>query len=397
VASIRERRSAGGETTFQVLYRVDGKQRSTTFRAAPRPHRPENFAADFKALVDILGPEKALATLAGQSSGGLTVDELAERFFAWKEGDVTPRTMADYRRDYANWIRPVLGDRVAESVDEMDVQQLVDSMRAKLEPKSVADRHMLLHSIYKFGSARTRRLVTHNPCTETQLPKRVAKPAKGVTLPEYHALAAAARAVDPDAADLVEFIAGTGWRFSEAIALTAGHVEDTERGTYATMSAVFRRDCQNRSVHTVDVAKSRAGLRRTRLPRRVAELVLRRVVGKAPEDLVFTNSAGRRWHQQNFLARLWPRIEAEAQLGRHVTPHALRHTHVAMLDRAGVPLAEMQRRMGHESIQTTIDVYGGMIDDIDDAALERLDAMLDPTPADGEVVAGGVVLRRELL
>lgn len=36
----------------------------------------------------------------------------------------------------------------------------------------------------------------------------------------------------------------------------------------------------------------------------------------------------------------------------------LRHTHVAWLILRGVPLPVIQQQLGHESIQTTIDVYG---------------------------------------
>jgi integrase len=367
-----------------------------TSDSAPRPHALENYAADYKALVDILGADRALATLAAAEDGGLTVDQLAERFFDWKAGDVTPRTLADYRRDYDNWTRPALGSRLADSVDELDVQRLVDEMRQRLEPKSVADRHMLLFSMFKFGSTKTRRLVGHNPCLETQLPKRTKKPVKGATLAEYHAIITAARAVDPDAADLIEFIAGTGWRWSEAAALRVGNVEQYEEDgvthTSAVMTAVFRKDAAQRQIRTDDAAKSDAGFRRSRLSPRVARMVERRCVGRGPAELMFTNAAGRKWYQQNFLSRTWTAILDRAGLERRVTPHALRHSHVAMLDRAKASMPEIQRRIGHENIQTTIGTYGGMIDQIGDEALVAIDRMLEPpsTPA-GEVVPGEVV------
>jgi len=65
------------------------------------------------------------------------------------------------------------------SIDESDVQRLVDHMAGRLSPKSVGDRYMLLHSMFQFGKAKSRGLVSHNPCFETALPKRVRKPPKG--------------------------------------------------------------------------------------------------------------------------------------------------------------------------------------------------------------------------
>ncbi|MFD6195709.1 tyrosine-type recombinase/integrase [Mycobacteriaceae bacterium NPDC060252] len=38
--------------------------------------------------------------------------------------------------------------------------------------------------------------------------------------------------------------------------------------------------------------------------------------------------------------------------------HDLRHTCASWLIQAGVPLPVIQQHLGHESIQTTVDVYG---------------------------------------
>jgi integrase len=299
--------------------------------------------------------------------------------------------MADYRRDYANWIKPWLGHRAAELIDESDVQQLVDHMARTLAPKSVADRHMLLHSMYQFGKARTRKLVTHNPCLETELPKRVKKPPKGTTVPEFRALLEAATRRNADAHDLIAFLGETGWRFSEATALDVRDVEDDGTDVWVSVSQVFRLDASYSQVLSVDQAKSYAAFRRIRLFPASAAPVRRCVVGKRPGDLVFTNSRGRPWNQNTFLRETWPRIVAEAGLTnpeRKLTPHWLRHMHVAVLAAAGVPMQEIQRRIGHESIKTTIDVYGGMIGDISDDSIGRA----------GEIMAGrrtapGVALR----
>lgn len=392
MASIRERHSERTKTTtWAVLFRHNGKQKSQTFATPEAAER-------FRSLVELLGPEKALVELNGTTAAKkLSVDDLFAEWIAWKanSGDVTERTVKDYARDYDNWIRRPLGQRTAESIDERDVQNLVDSMRrAGLDAKSVGDRHMILHSMYKFGSAKVRQLVSHNPCLETQLPRRHKKPAKGLTAPELKAVYAAAQQVDPDAADLLLFIAGTGWRWSEAAVLKVSGVEVyNERGRsvmYATMQRVNRQGAE-----ADDAAKSYAGFRRAKLTPRTRAMVERRLVGKGPDDLVFTKASGRRWHQQNFLNRTWTDILEVAGIapypdGRRKTPHAVRHSHIGMLERAGASLPQMQRRAGHEDIQTTINVYGGMIDDVSDEILDDIDEQL--FGEDGyEVVSGSVV------
>lgn len=394
MASIRERHSkASKSTVWAVLFRDGQRQRSQTFANLEAAER-------FKALVEILGPTKALAELnEGKQPDRLTVDGLFEKWIAWKanSGDVTDRTVKDYTRDYANWLKRPLGSRAADTIDELDVQKFVDSMSTKgLDAKSIADRHMILHSMYKFGSAKSRQLVHHNPCQETQLPKRHKKPPKGLTNIEWRAVYAAAKQVSPAAADLLLFMAGTGWRWSEASALKVSGLEEyTEQGRtvrYATMQRVNRQ-----GVVAEDSAKSYAGFRRAKVSPAVWSMLQRRVVGKGTDDLVFLNDRGTRWYQQNFLNRTWTDILEVSGIapypnGQRKTPHAVRHSAIAMAERAGATLPQLQRRAGHEDIQTTINVYGGMIDDLGDDVLDGIDDQLlgiDEVP--GEVVTGTVV------
>lgn len=394
MASIRERTSKAGERTWAVLYRRGRKQSSKTFATL-------KAAEDFAALVDILGAEKALAALASEDADDrLTVDDLAERYLTWKARDVTARTLSDYRRDVANWISPWLGHRAAESLDEADVQKWVDHMAGRLSPKSVADRHMLLHSMYQFGKAKSRGLVTHNPCLETDLPKRTRTQPKGTTTPEFRAILDAAQRRNPDAGDLILFLGETGWRWSEAAALDVRDVMEDDAGVWVVVSRVFRIDGSGRQVLAEGAAKSDAAFRRIRLLPESAAMMRRRVTGRGPGDLVFTNSRGRPWNQNTFLRSTWPGIVATAQLGeRKPTPHWLRHMHVAVMAAAGAPMHEIQRRIGHEHYSTTVDVYGRMIGDVSDDTLSRAGAIMSgglSAPGVAPVVQGEVVTIAEL-
>lgn len=384
MASIRERTSKGGETTWSVLFRLHGKQTSETFKA-------KKPALQFKSLVEALGPERALAELNGTKANGLTLTELAEKFFEHRAKDVTPRTVADYRRDFRNWIEPHLGHRQADSIDEMDVQKLVDHMSTRLDPKTVAGHHVLLGSIYRWGTARTRRLVTLNPCLETELPKRKKKPVKGITIAEWQALYSLAQATDPPLADFMLFLVTTGWRWSEAAALMWRHVEDYgEEGVFVSVAQVVRRSPGSTGAIVQD-AKNLTSMRRTRVSSDAAEMLRRRRVGQPLDGFVLTSHTGGRWHQSNFRSRHWnPLLDAAGFTGdRRPTPHWLRHTHAALLDRAGVSMPKMSRRLGHSNISTTVNVYGGMIEDVDSTVLDELDSMLRPAAIErGDVVVG---------
>lgn len=381
MASIRERTSKTRETTWAVLYRHHGRQRSTTFTSRKGAER-------FAKMIDLLGVDRALAELdGGATNDGVTVAELFAQWIDWKERDLTQRAADDYRRDYANWIDPFFGHVPAASIDELAVQEWVDKHLApKLGAKTVADRHALLHGMFKWASTRKRSLVPSNPCLETELPKRTKTPPKGLTLTEWSALREAMYAVDTDAADLTLFMAGTGWRIGEATALLAGSVEDDGRMMHVSMSHVNRK-----GEGVVAGAKSQAGFRRIRMLPDSAAMLRRRLVGLGPGDLVFTNghSPSGAWEQSTYRRRWFAKGVERAGLGhRAPTPHWLRHTHVALCVAAGMSLPEIQRRLGHEDIKTTIGVYGRMIDEMSDDVAERLDALVSRAPG---VVVGEIV------
>lgn len=405
MASVQRRVRTGGREVWAVLYRHGGKQPSKTFDT-------EAAAEDFRDLVNRFGPERALKYHAEENNTerrGLTLNELYEKWIDDKVDEVTPRILTGYKRDYENWIKDRLGHREAAAIDEIDVQEWVDWMKVKpskttakkLSPKSIADRHAILHQIFAWGSARTRRHVPHNPCKETTLPKRKKSDPKGLRLPELHALLSAGERIDQrDAADLTAFMAGTGWRISEAVAPVAGAFDDygfdedgRDLGLYVDMRQVLRRE-----VGIVEDGKSAAAMRRLRVLGPAVTIVRRRLVGLGPNDFVFTFRDGRPgvnkvkpWNINSFRDLRWPKLVVAAGLAdRKPTPHWLRHTHVAVCIKAGLSLPEIQRRLGHEDIQTTINIYGRMIDEMSDSAADTLGALL--TPAAAATVSGTVVV-----
>lgn len=397
MASIRERGSNTANPTYAVLFRVGGKQTSKTFSDL-------RSAGDFRDLVKLLGAEKALSVNVVENQGGITINELFEKWIDWKKSTkVTGRTIRDYERDYANSIRDRLGYRTANAIDEVDVQGWVDKIAKTLDPKTVGDRHMILSGMFKFGSMRSRRLVDHNPCLETQLPSKKKKAPKGFTLSEWDAIHNYAAEHHPDADDLLLFLADSGWRFSEATPLTLAAIEDhgdvIHEGRvvpviFASVLGVHRIDENDRVIYVEGEGKSQAAMRRINLPPESARMIRRRVIGKRPSDLIFTNATGSQWRSSTFIERQFNPIlqGAGVRKVRGMGPHFLRHTHVGRLDRAGVSLAKTQRRIGHENISTTLGVYGGMIDNtLSLTELLALDAMTTKPGEAAEVVSGELI------
>jgi integrase len=88
---------------------------------------------------------------------------------------------------------------------------------------------------------------------------------------------------------------------------------------------------------------------------------------KSSLGLVFPNLRGKHLNATNFMAREFRPALLEAKV-RPVTFHSLRHTHASQLISSGANLKAISARLGHENIQTTLDIYGHLMPG-DDAVL----------------------------
>ena len=59
-------------------------------------------------------------------------------------------------------------------------------------------------------------------------------------------------------------------------------------------------------------------------------------------------------------------------IGREITPHTLRHTHVSLLAEAGVPLETISRRLGHSGSKVTKEVYLHVTKRLEEQDRERI-------------------------
>ncbi|MBR8644164.1 tyrosine-type recombinase/integrase [[Brevibacterium] frigoritolerans] len=55
-------------------------------------------------------------------------------------------------------------------------------------------------------------------------------------------------------------------------------------------------------------------------------------------------------------------------INKEITLHSFRHTHTSLLIEPGVGLKEIQQRLGHTDIQTTMNIYTHMTDNMEEKA-----------------------------
>jgi integrase len=114
--------------------------------------------------------------------------------------------------------------------------------------------------------------------------------------------------------------------------------------------------------------------------------------GDGPDALVFPGPLGGPLRHNNFYRRHFKKaVKAALPADKHgLRFHDLRHTCASLLIAAGAHPKAIQERLGHSSIQITMDRYGHLLPSVDAALVE----MLDATHAAASEPASNVVAMR---
>ena len=349
-----------------MRFRHQGRNRSLAFATL-------KAAEAWMRLVEI-NPEQALAALEAPTETELppTVADMVTTHIDQLTG-VEAGTRANYRGMATRHLEPhSLAARLAATATRADVGAWVTWLQEErgLSGKTIANLHGLLSAAFTTATRDGVRL--DNPCRGMRLPRTTHTEREHCYL--THAEFAAIHAlIPPHYQPLTVLLAGTGIRFGEATALQVHDVDLSAR------EARIRRAWKP----TGEGGQRRLGptktLRSTRtiaVPERTCEALEPLLHGRAPDDLVIVNRRGRRVSGPTFWQQAWrPAVAkfagdtfeiekgrkikvSELGPGKHPRVHDLRHSWASWHIQAGTPLPIIQRQMGHESIQTTIDTYG---------------------------------------
>lgn len=237
----------------------------------------------------------------------------------------------------------------------------------------------------------------------------VANPAKGVALPkpaedddtevylEPAQFAFLLSILKPFWRFFVLFLVSTGVRFSEATAL---RVHDLDLDAVHPItgaprpSARIRRAWKDTSGGPAKLGppKTAKSKRTISIPPSLLPELRALVAGKRPSDWLFTNTRGNPIRNGVFHETAWQPMMTSVVDGEKVDgpfveeygirprPHDLRHTYASWAIRTNTPLPVIQRQMGHESIQVTVDTYGHLIRQDLDALAAAIDMQLLEIP-----------------
>lgn len=349
--SIRLRTRKDGSPYWQVRFRENGHDCSVSWND---PIDAQNF----DKLIRQVGPARAREVtriIAAPSR------EMSLRTFLEKHNDglagLEPGTIARYRAYVRRDIGPALGDIPLTVLSRDDIAGWIqDLTRSGASGKTIKNKRDYLAGALR--AAVIQGLITRNPCEDVKAPRWDRADKVFLEHDEFDILLAA---VPEYWQPLVEFLVASGCRWSEATALNPNAV-DRQAGTVRITKAWKT----GAGGYVLGVPKTKRSVRTINVPTSTLDKL------DYSGEWLFTNSGRDNRRNANpggpvrnttFNPKVWQPAVARAQkngLTKSPRLHDLRHTCASWLIQAGRPLPAIQAHLGHESIQTTVDVYGSL-------------------------------------
>lgn len=414
MATIVPRPRKGGGMSYRVLGRINGRQVGETFKADDDAVA-HKAATEFAKLAKRVGFAAAVA-VRNERSGRTPTEQSVPTVHEWVRqhidelSGVTTGSRKDYHRINDQWIDgTALGALPLDAVKKTHVRAWVRAQEERwpkvdrrgrkvlaadgkpimlrTAAKTIRNRHGLLSAAFEAATEEDPPLREDNPCRGTKIAETLKRTKVFLTPLEFGLILEQLTARwRPLALTLV----GTGARFSEITALPvhAVHVDDALPSIH--IYRAWKWDGSNNSTE-LGPPKTDAGVRTVYLGKQV-ELMLRLACdGKDDDDLVFATASGKRITTPNFYDLAWSAAVAAARathdadgnpkpaaqiLRKKPRVHDLRHTYAAWQIARGTDLNVIRDQLGHESITTTVDVYGHLNPNAGRIAAAAVDASL---------------------
>ncbi|MGW4485130.1 site-specific integrase [Amycolatopsis sp. NPDC004368] len=368
MASIERRPRRDDTVGFRVVWRDPDTKK--------KDHLTFEDEADAKLAMKLLNANgqrltEAVQTMQSIRSTAPTITEILTEYIDHLTG-VEERTRTDYRGYVANHIDPFIGavHIDAENLDKVAKQWVNDRWDdgEGMGGKTLRNVHAFLSA--GIGSA-IPKYRPDNPFHGMRLPEEMVFLAKH----EFPLLLAQ---VPPYYQTAVKFLVSTGLRWGEFVAL---NIRDVELFGDIPAIRVTKAIKRGRSGHYVGTTKTSRGRRTVSIAASLVPELEEITAGRDPTRRC-SPGRGARLRENNFRDRVWaPAVTAAnaeydvhgvfvpqaRRLNKRPRIHDLRHTHASWLIAAGVDLPTVSRRLGYESIKTTVDIYGHL----DPSQLER--------------------------
>jgi len=294
------------------------------------------------------------------AEGRVTLGVYVERWLPSRK--LRPTSRSRLEGIIRNDIAPDLGKVPLSAIRRSDIQALVNALEERGKaPATVRKTYNVLTSIFK--SAVADEIIGRSPCIEIELPEADEddQEMRFLTDEELHRLAGEV----PGRYRALIFTGGY-------LGLRWGEIAGLKRSRVKLRKVEIRETLVELNGHlSAGRPKTKASVRDIALPGFIAD-VLAEYMSRYPGEYVFTAPEGGPLRRRNFTRRQFDPAVRRVGLAP-LRLHDLRHSAAAIAIDTGAPPIQVQRVLGHASINMTLGTYGHLFEERE----ERLAADLD--------------------
>jgi len=285
----------------------------------------------------------------------------------WLDGKIDLRRSSWCRDEtyLRNHVVSTFGRTPIAAITKSNVQAWIGELQAKgLAPGTIKHCYRILRSI--LDEVVDKKMLGESPCRRIALP-RIERQEQLYLEPEEVSLLASA--INPHFRALVLSAAYLGCRWGELAGLKRGSLDLQGR----SLTIVGSLEEVAGLVRYVQETKTKSSRRALTIPPFLCHILGQHLAEAPVGEFVFASREGQPLRRNNFRRRHWKPALIKAGLPQGLRFHDLRHTCASILIAQGAHPKEIQARLGHSSITTTMDRYGHLLPSLGSQLDEALD------------------------
>lgn len=359
---------------FQVYLGTDeatGKQMRTTRRG---------FKTKKEAELELARIKLQVASGEYRKERAETFKEVYELWLLQYENTVEQSTFVKTVSLFNNHILPSIGEYKIEKITVDICQKAVNDWAKKL--KNISKVKAYASRVFNF--AVKREFIQKNPFDLVELPRKRNKQLSDETdeknfytreqLIEF--LSCLEKETNVKAYVLFRLLAFSGMRKGEALALTwrdinfkTNEIRINKALSRGKDNKLYIKSTKTNEARTIKMDEKTMNILRMWKKKQKEDNFKLGFNTSKPSQLVFSNEKNE--FIQPTKTREWILYVQEKYNLKKVTTHGLRHTHCSLLFEAGATLKEVQDRLGHSDIKTTMNIYTHVTKKAQEQAIQK--------------------------
>lgn len=309
----------------------------------------------------------------------------------YAEGSLSPDTLRDYVLIFETRILPKYGHMKLSDIKTMHIVNFINDLNkpgARLDGKPGPLSSSRINNCYKaFNNLLARatewKLIKENPADPVNTPKVRNKKSEVYTKEEIQTIFEKLEKVDFRWQVLVSLAFVTGAREGELAALEDIHM-NFEKGSIYIEQAIT--EVKGKGVVVKSTKNERQ--RHISVPEQIMNMIKKLIHIRKQEK--FKVGSQWQWEDHLFLfgnefgkplrpdsiSQWWKRFTTRHKI-KHIRFHSLRHTSATHLINEGVHAKIIQERLGHTKLDTTMSIYGHVMEEADQKSATHFDTFFD--------------------